>query len=66
MRMRASTAVNKGYAVEDEDILYMQEREHSVQEKEAQKKLYDALMDGIHGNRIEKYNTGYKFNMDAH
>eukprot|EP00972_Heterocapsa_arctica_P058657 8649176-Heterocapsa_arctica.AAC.1 len=44
----------------------MKEREHSVQEKEAQKKLYDALTDGIHGNRIEKYNKGYKFNMDAH
>eukprot|EP00972_Heterocapsa_arctica_P091889 13551495-Heterocapsa_arctica.AAC.1 len=65
IRMRKPTVVDKRYQVEDEGILCNQERDHSEAEKKAHKFLDDALTDGYHGNRLEKYNPGYKFRMDT-
>eukprot|EP00972_Heterocapsa_arctica_P005979 879813-Heterocapsa_arctica.AAC.1 len=66
MRKRPITAVDRRYKVENDDIFLIKERAHSYKEKEAQNNIYDALTDGHHGNRIEEYNKGYRFKMEAH
>eukprot|EP00972_Heterocapsa_arctica_P020841 3071356-Heterocapsa_arctica.AAC.1 len=58
----ASTAL--GYTVRDETIFTKEEMEHSEKEKTTQLQFYDALIGGCHGNRIEKKQPGYRFELE--
>eukprot|EP00972_Heterocapsa_arctica_P027595 4057101-Heterocapsa_arctica.AAC.1 len=66
IRMMPVTSTELGYAVKDETVLYKEETEHTDEEKTAQLKLYDALIGGFHGYRIEKWKPGYRFKMEKY
>eukprot|EP00972_Heterocapsa_arctica_P076070 11218258-Heterocapsa_arctica.AAC.1 len=59
--------IDDTFVLRDEGVFDWEPYELSRKERTAQTKLYDALTNGFHGNRIEYENqVGYRFRLEDH
>jgi hypothetical protein len=67
LRSRFMKNVDYTYMLRDDSVFEVQPYELNWKEGKAQTKLYDALTNGFHGNRIENENqVGYRFRLEDH
>jgi hypothetical protein len=67
LKSRVMRTIDETYVLRDERVFDWEPYELNKKERAAQTKLYDALTNGFHGNRIEnEMQSGYRFKLEDH